>query len=103
MRFLWHVRVASDWNPTIPHAADGFPDHVAGGFGLLPGEALWLAEQTTKTAEDTLLAHLLATEQVPDPESSAPWADQDQLGGFWEVATPANRVDPGPTGLKVSL
>ena len=69
------MRIAGDWNPTLPPSPDGFPDRVDGGFELLPGEAVWLAEQITKTAEDTLLAHLLAARSMPDPESPAPWAD----------------------------
>jgi hypothetical protein len=53
------VRVAGDWNPTLPAAHAGFPGHGAVGLDLLPEEAVWLAEQITRTAGGTLLAHLL--------------------------------------------
>lgn len=69
------MRVSGDWNPTVPPAPDGFPDRVEGGFDLLHDEGVWLAEQIAKTARDTLLAHLLGAEQMPDPASPAPWAD----------------------------
>lgn len=69
------MRVAGDWNPTLPPTPDGFPDRVDGGFELLDEEAVWLAEQITKTAGGTLLAHLLAAGQIPDPGSAAPWED----------------------------
>lgn len=68
-------RVSGDWNATIPTAPDGFPDSVDGGFDLRFAEATWLAEQITKAAGGTLLAHLLAAEESPDPVSLAPWAD----------------------------
>ena len=69
------MRVAGDWNPTLPPPPSGFPDRVDGGFDLLTEEAVWLAEQITKTAGDTLLAHLLTAASMPDQDSPAAWAD----------------------------
>lgn len=69
------MRVSGDWNPTVPPAPDSFPDRVEGGFDLFQDEAVWLAEQITKTAGGTLLAHLLTAGQMPDPASPAPWTD----------------------------
>lgn len=69
------VRVAGDWNPTLPAAPAGFPGHGAVGLELLPEEAVWLAEQITRTAGGTLFAHLLTAAPMPDPKSPAPWDD----------------------------
>lgn len=69
-------RVSGDWNPTLPAAPPGFPGREAVGFEMLPEEAIWLTEQITKNAGNTLLAHLLTAAPMPDhPGSPAPWDD----------------------------
>ena len=69
------VRPAGDWNPTLPATPHGFPSREIAGFDMLPGEAIWLTEQISKNAGDTLLAHLLTAAPMPDPSSAAPWDD----------------------------
>lgn len=69
------LRVAGDWNPTLPAAPHGFPSQEAVSFEMPPAEAIWLTEQISKNAGDTLLAHLLTAAPMPDPGSSAPWND----------------------------
>ncbi|MGW4464746.1 DUF6361 family protein [Micromonospora sp. NPDC004704] len=68
-------RRRGDWHPTLPPPPMGFPSNVEGGLELLPAEARWLRERVLATASDTLLAHLLAPDHRPEPNSSGPWND----------------------------
>lgn len=69
------VRANGEWNPTLPLAPKGFPSEVPGGFEMSRDEASWLAEQIEKSAQDTLLAHLLRADSAPDGDSFGPWDD----------------------------
>lgn len=61
------------WSTTMPHAPNGFPDTVVGGFALRHEEAGWLRDRILDEVPGTLLAHFVVNR--PSAESWAPWAD----------------------------
>lgn len=69
------VREVGDWHPTLPPVCPGFPHDVEGGLDLSAVEAAWLRERILESVPGTLLAHLVAADRAPDPNSRFPWLD----------------------------
>lgn len=70
-----HARLGGDWHPTLPPVPEGFPQVLEGGLSLMAPEASWLRERILDSVPETLLAHLVASERVPDQDSRYPWLD----------------------------
>jgi hypothetical protein len=69
------ARARDDWYPTIPPVPEGFPGKLDGGLDLKPEEAVWLRERILNAVPDSLVAHMVAADQHPDPGSGYPWTE----------------------------
>lgn len=68
-------RVASVWHPGVGEAPPGFPEETLdGGFRLAPNEAEWLRERWLTTAGESMLGHLVQSQQ-PLGGNWAPWIE----------------------------
>lgn len=65
-------RPTSQWRQDIPTPpGESFPAGLTGGFDLSPDEADWLRERITSTSGDSVLAHMVSSEDVWDADY--PW------------------------------
>lgn len=68
-------RQPSVWHPGVGHPPDGFPQEtIDGGFRLKSHEAEWLRERWLRSANGSLLAHLVSS-GTPLSDWWAPWAE----------------------------
>ncbi|MFC9335815.1 DUF6361 family protein [Arthrobacter sp. NPDC057009] len=65
----------SVWHPSLPKPPAEFPESDENGLTLSHDEARWLQERILSSCPNTLLAHLVGSEQSPDPNLWAPWLD----------------------------
>ena len=68
-------RVVGDWSPTLPPPPPSFPQEIAGGFDLTRDEADWLRDRIVLAEPNSVLSHLLLSDSMPSPDSTAPWND----------------------------
>lgn len=83
------TRSFGDWHPElkVPY---GLPDQIDGGLNLKQDEAEFLRERILQSVPHSLLAHVLSSDQAPDPASLFPWTDSVASGfGNTEVLSHA--------------
>lgn len=102
MRHLRHDRPTDDldeladrarvvWHHGVGRAPEGFPkENLDGGFRLKAHEAEWLRERLLETTGDSLLAHLVRSEQWLDPQVPA-WQTEVCLAAPGDI--PATLAD----------
>lgn len=71
-------RQRGEWHPTIPEPPKDFPYTLDGGLDMTPGEAQWLRERMVENSRDTLLEHILLTDEPPS-QTAVPWEDRECL------------------------
>ncbi|QGF22603.1 DUF6361 family protein [Raineyella fluvialis] len=69
-------RSRNDWHPTLPPVPQDFPSTLDGGLDMTATEATWLRERILDSVPDSLLAHVVASDQPPIPDSAYPWRDE---------------------------
>ncbi|WP_353711487.1 DUF6361 family protein [Arthrobacter sp. K5] len=65
----------SVWHPSLPKPPENFPQSDENGLSLAHDEARWLQERILSSCPGTMLAHLVGSEESPDPSLWAPWLD----------------------------
>ncbi|RMB61705.1 DUF6361 family protein [Tessaracoccus antarcticus] len=67
-------RPVTEWHPAI-RVPKGFPALIPGGLELTYEEAAFLRERILQGVPGSLLAHLIGSDEPPDPDSRQPWDD----------------------------